>query len=251
MIRITIEDRIVDNLGDDDGLRREPAGSAEARAGEDPAVQAGSDPIRPEELLRAAIVSGRLQPNERLVESDLTRTLGVGRSAVRTALARLEQEGLVEHQRNRGARVRLIGEREAAEILEVRAVLEGLVARHAAMRADEGDADDLRSILAEMRRLLDRGDLLGASDENAVLHRRLLEIAEHGTAARLISTLKSQLVRFQYRTILLPGRSERSFAEHKAIVDAVANRDPEGAERAMRTHLSHVAQALAQRAGDE
>ena len=66
---------------------------------------------RPEDELRDAIVSGRLQPNERLVEIDLAQTLGVGRSAVRTALARLEQEGLVEHERHRGARVRLIGKR--------------------------------------------------------------------------------------------------------------------------------------------
>ena len=54
---------------------------------------------------------------------------------MRTALARLEQEGLVEHERHRGARVRLVDEREAVEILEARAVLEGLAARQAATRA--------------------------------------------------------------------------------------------------------------------
>jgi DNA-binding GntR family transcriptional regulator len=168
----------------------------------------------------------------------------VGRSVIRTALVRLEQEGLVEHERHRGARVRLVGEREAVEILEARAVLEGLSARFAATRAGTSDVLELRGVLAHMRELLDRGDLLGASDENARFHLRLLEIAGHATAAGLISTLKSQLVRFQYRTILLPGRSERSFAEHSAIVEAVARRDPQAAETAMRTHLSHVAQAL-------
>ena len=197
-----------------------------------------------EDVLRDAIVSGRLQPKERLVEADLTEALGVGRSAVRTALARLEQEGLVEHERNRGAWVRLVDEREAVEILEARAVLEGLAARQAADKASARDIAALRRILGRMRRLLDVGDLLGASDENAALHRRLLEIAGHATATRLISTLKSQLVRFQYRTILLPGRSERSLAEHAAIVEAVAARDPDAAEAAMRTHLSHVADAL-------
>src|SRR5690242_12573304 len=160
---------------------------------------------RPEDELRDAIVNGRLQPNERLIEIDLARTLGVGRSAVRTALARLEQEGLVEHERNRGARVRLIGTDEAVEILEARAVLEGLSARHAAHNATSEDVGDLRAILARMSALLNSGDLLGASDQNAVLHGKLLEIAGHDTATRLISALKSQLVRFQYRTILLPG----------------------------------------------
>ena len=110
-------------------------------------------------------------------------------------------------------------------------MLEGLAARHAALRATPEDVEGLRRILDEMRRRLDAGDLLGASDENAVLHRRLLEISGHTTAARLIATLKYQLVRFQYRTIMLPGRSERSFGEHKAIVDAVAAGDPDGARR--------------------
>jgi DNA-binding GntR family transcriptional regulator len=203
----------------------------------------GAVAMRPEDELRDAIVSGRLQPNERLIETDLARELGVGRSAVRTALVRLEQEGLVEHERNRGARVRLIGKDEAVEILEARAVLEGLVARQAAYKAIPKDIRDLRAILAQMRALLQTGDLLAASDQNAVLHGRLLEIAGHGMATRLISALKSQLVRFQYRTILLPGRSERSFAEHTAVVDAIASGDGDAAEQAMRTHLSHVADA--------
>ncbi|HEY4826224.1 MAG TPA: GntR family transcriptional regulator [Solirubrobacteraceae bacterium] len=203
-----------------------------------------TEPGRPEDRLREAIVTGRFQPSERLVEADVARELGVGRSAVRTALARLEHEGLVEHERHRGARVRLVGAREAVEILETRAVLEGLAARHAAVNATPEDVEDLSAILEDMRRRLDAGDLLGASDQNAVLHGRILEISGHATAARLIATLKSQMVRFQYRTILLPGRSERSFGEHRALIDAIAAGDPDAAERAMRTHLSHVAEAL-------
>ncbi len=95
-----------------------------------------------------------------------------------------------------------------------------------------------------MQRLREADDLLAVSDLNAQLHRRLLEIAGHETAARLIGTLNSQMVRFQYRTILLPGRSERSFAEHAEIVAAVATHDGERADTGMRTHLSSVADAL-------
>ena len=203
-----------------------------------------TDAGRPEDRLREAIVTGRFQPSERLVEADIARELGVGRSAVRTALARLEHEGLVEHERHRGARVRLVGAQEAVEILETRAVLEGLVARHAAAKATPDDAEALREILEDMRRRLNDGDLLGASDQNAVLHGRILDISGHSTAGRLIATLKSQMVRFQYRTILLPGRSERSFGEHRAIVEAIAAGDADAAESAMRNHLSHVAEAL-------
>jgi DNA-binding GntR family transcriptional regulator len=206
--------------------------------------QGPREALAPEDLLREAIVTGRFQPNEHLVEADVSRVLGLGRAAVRTALARLEQEGLVQHVRNRGSRVRLVEPREAVEILEARAVLEGLAARYAATRRSDNDLEQLRETLDDMRRELDRGDLLAASDRNALFHLRLTNISAHRTTARLISTLKSQLVRYQYRTILLPGRSERSFAEHEAIVEAVAAGDPDAAETAMRTHLSHVAEAL-------
>jgi DNA-binding GntR family transcriptional regulator len=206
-------------------------------------------PASPEDRLREAIVTGRFQPSERLIEVDVARELGVGRSAVRTALARLEHEGLVEHERHRGARVRLVSAQEAVEILETRAVLEGVAARHAARNAAPEDVKDLERILDGMRRRLDAGDLLGASDENAVLHGRILEISRHGTVARLIATLKSQMVRFQYRTILLPGRSECSFGEHAAIVGAIASGDERAAEDAMRRHLWHVAEALRTEAG--
>jgi DNA-binding GntR family transcriptional regulator len=202
------------------------------------------DRARPEDRLRHAIVTGRFQPSERLIEADVARELGVGRSAVRTALARLEHEGLVEHERHRGARVRLVSAHEAVEILETRAVLEGVAARHAALKASREDIEQLERVLEGMRRRVDAGDLLGASDQNAVLHGLILEISAHGTVARLIATLKSQLVRFQYRTIMLPGRSEHSFGEHAAIVRAIAAGDSLAAEQAMRMHLSHVAEAL-------
>jgi DNA-binding GntR family transcriptional regulator len=170
--------------------------------------------------------------------------LDASRTAVRTALVRLRQEGLVEHERNRGAKVRLIDEQEAAEILESRMVLEGLAARYAARNATRTDVRELTAILRQMRALLDAGDLAGVSDLNAKLHARLLEIAGHSTVSRLVATLSSQLVRFQYRTILLPGRAEQSYAEHRAIVAAVAKGDPDAAEQAVRVHLSHVVDAL-------
>lgn len=187
-----------------------------------------------------------LLPNERLIEMDLAQSLGAGRAAIRTALARLEQEGLVQRERYRGARVRLISEAEAIEILEVRASLESLVARYAAINATPEDCDVLFRHLAEQQRCIEVGNLLRSSEINGKLHQTLLRIANHATATRLLDMLKPQNVRFQYRTILVPGRPENSLQEHRAIVNAVANHDPELAETAMRVHLSHVAEALRQ-----
>jgi DNA-binding GntR family transcriptional regulator len=196
------------------------------------------------DALRAAIVRGDIAPGARLVESDLSGTFDMSRGAVRTALIRLEHDGLVVREPHRGARVRRVSDEEAVEILQARAVLEALAARQAAERIDEAGSKRLRACLARQRELLERGDLLGASDANAELHATLLELSGHATAVRLINTLSAQSVRYQYRTILIPGRSSASVAEHTAIVEAVVAGRASDAERAMRRHLLNVAAAV-------
>ena len=194
--------------------------------------------------LYQAILRGDFQPNERLIETDLARLYNVGRAAIRTTLARLEQDGLVEREPNRGARVRAISEEEAVETLEARAVLEGLAARYAARNVTDGDIADLRAIVGEMEARLAEGDLLGISEGNTRLHSRLLQIANNKTVLRLIERLHAQHVRSQFRLILVPGRPPRSVAEHRAIVEAVASRDPDAAEAAMRSHLANTIATL-------
>src|SRR5260370_39088365 len=126
----------------------------------------------PYHKLREAIVSGQFHPNERLVEAAIAERIGAGRTAVRAALVRLDQEGLVELERNRGARVRLISDREALEIEEVRAALEGMLARRAPTRVTAEDLCALRRVIAEMRERVEAGRSLGYSELNAQLPQR-------------------------------------------------------------------------------
>jgi DNA-binding GntR family transcriptional regulator len=200
--------------------------------------------------LRNAIVREDYHPNERLIETDIAQTLGVGRAAVRSALARLETEGLVERERYRGARVRLISEAEAVEILEVRASLESLAARYAAQQVTPAESDQLFGVIADMERCIAAGDLLGTSELNSQLHATILRISRHRTAIRLLDMLKPQQVRYQYRTILVPGRPEHSLREHRAIVETVTSHDTDRAEQAMRRHLNQVAETLRQVASE-
>jgi len=103
-------------------------------------------------------------PNERLIEMDPAQLYNVGRAAIRTTLARLEQDGLVEREPNRGARVRAISEEEAVETLEARAVLEGLAARYAARNVTDADIADLRcaGLLARWKRAWPRATCWGS-----------------------------------------------------------------------------------------
>lgn len=205
---------------------------------------AAESPADVSRQLREAIVSGQFQPNERLVEVDLARRLGTGRTSIRAALVRLEQEGLVTREPNRGARVRLVSDREAIEIEQVRIALELLMVRLAAEKAKPADLEDLRATLLEMRQQLDLGDPIGYSELNARFHQRIWTIADHGTASALLAMLKSQSLRFQFRTILRPGRTEQSLEEHRAIVQALSAHDADACEQAMTRHLSHVVETL-------
>jgi DNA-binding GntR family transcriptional regulator len=105
---------------------------------------------------------------------------------------------------------------------------------------------DLRQILAEMTARVEAGDPLGYSELNSRFHEMIWTIAGQSLAATLVANLKSQSIRFQYRTILQPGRPDRSLREHVVIVEALASGDPNTSEAAMREHLSRVVETLKQ-----
>ena len=198
----------------------------------------------PYHQLRESIVSGQFHPNERLVEANIAQRIGAGRTAVRSALVRLDQEGLVKLEHNRGARVRLISDREALEIEEVRAALEGMLARRAAERIKPDGLRALRQVMVQMRGRVDAGDSIGYSELNATFHQLIWTAADHPTASNLVASLKSQGIRFQYQTALRPGRAQRSLREHDAIFAALKAHDGDEAEAAMRGHLAEVLDTL-------
>jgi DNA-binding GntR family transcriptional regulator len=194
--------------------------------------------------LRAAIISGQLLPNERLIEVELATRFATNRVQIRAALSKLEGEGLVISEPNRGARVRVVTPEEALEITEARAAMESLVAGKAAEHATDKDIARLRDILRRMKEAIGEGDLIGYSALNGELHTELRRIARHATATRILALLNSQVIRFQFRAILIPGRAAKSLAEHEAIVDSIRAHDPARARSAMTRHLAHVVTAL-------
>jgi DNA-binding GntR family transcriptional regulator len=196
------------------------------------------------EAVRAAIVQGEFSPKQRLVEADLCERFGTSRFIARSALLELSAQGLVEFQRNRGARVREISISEAIEITEVRKLLEGLGAARAAERITRTEITALRALVKDMRTAVDKSELLVYRDLNASLHASIRDIAAHETSARLLQQLRDQTVRHQFSLALVPGRPAVSLPQHEAIVAAVTARDPAAAERAMQDHLQSVIEAF-------
>jgi DNA-binding GntR family transcriptional regulator len=209
-----------------------------------PSAPAVREPADVTARLRDAITRGQLMPNERLIEADLAQSFGVNRANIRMALAMLDQEGLVVREPNRGARVRAVSEAEAIEIADTRLAIEGMVARRAAERATAADRKALRAIEKDMRRAVEQADYAAFSQSNAALHREIQRIAGNETANRILQTLKTHLVRLQYRVIMLPGRPKSSLKEHSAIVDAICAGDADAAEAAMRRHLQNFKDLL-------
>ena len=195
-------------------------------------------------ILREAIRAGEMAPGHRLVELDLAGQFGVTRAAVRAALLDLTAEGLVERIANRGARVRVIPTEEALQIVECRAVLEGLCAARAAERIQAGDRAALREIGERMRTAVEVGQVMTYSALNEQLHAHILRLSGQQVASALLERLGAQTVRHQFRLSLRPGRPQTSLPEHLALIDAVCSGDAAAAELAARGHLASVAEAL-------
>jgi len=200
------------------------------------------------QLIREGILSGVYGPNQRLTEMDLSADLGVSRQTVGIALVRLEQEGLVVTQPNRGASVRSVGIAEALRALRVREALEGVAASLAAQFVTPEELEQMDAILGEMNANNDSEALVRYSQLNTQLHGWILAAARDETVDRMLASLNYALVRYQYRTVLVPGRMEESIAEHRRIVDAVRARDPAAAEQAARRHVARIRDVLAQSA---
>jgi DNA-binding GntR family transcriptional regulator len=204
------------------------------------------------EELRNAIVELRLRPGAPLREVALAEQLGVSKTPLREAFARLEQEGLVETTSFKGAVVTGYSERDLNEIYELRALLEGAAARSAAEGSTADMLGALRDVVVRSRRLRDTGDLAALAGLHEQFDLIVYAQVTNERIVALIDNLRAHLTRIGKLTESIPGRVEASVEEHAAIVDAIAARDPDEAERLMRVHIGSVlSDQLATRATSE
>lgn len=191
--------------------------------------------------LRQAIVDMRLKPGERLVERELVESTGVSRSTVREAIRQLAAEGLVTAIPLRGAVVSAPTAKEAEELYEVRATLEGLAGRLFARRASGAQRRALRKAFAEIERSVESGantwEMLRAKNR---FYDVLLRGSGNATMRSLLAPLQARITVLRATTMSQPGRGPDSVAEIRAIVEAVEARDEEAAERACVRHVEEA-----------
>jgi len=216
-----------------------------AHATRPPAPGTGSSVV---ERLRNDITSGYFNPGERINEADVSLRYGVSRTPVREAIRQLERDGLVTVQRYRGATVVKLDSRQVAELFETREAIEGMAARLAALRMDEAKSRDALAQLVSHREELERGAMIRPPID---LHHIVLHACKNAFLVATMERLSDLLATLRAESVRVSARRQRSSKEHLVIASCLVERDPEGAELAMRAHIRSVcANVLAHRESD-
>lgn len=185
--------------------------------------------------IRRRITEGQYPQGTRLFEDQIAAELTVSRNPVREALQALAKEGFVELEPRRGARVAKVSADRAAELFEVRGALEALMARLAAERRTDHDLAELRSIVAAGLEAVAAGDSAVLPGLNTRFHQCLGATARNQLLTQTIQDL-SHVIQWVYARHV-GRRGADSWAEHAAIVEAIAHGDGDAAERAAHEHI--------------
>ena len=176
------------------------------------------------EIVREQIVTGRLADNAPIRQDALAAELGISKIPLREALARLEQEGLLKSQANRGFFVRSLNRVEADEVYALRLKLEPDVMALAAERADEAEHQVAINTLATLYQVTDEGgDGVGAF--NRAFHMALLRPSNQPLSVNILERLHILSERYVRKHLEPLGRDERANDEHREMLDAWLARD--------------------------
>lgn len=195
--------------------------------------------------LKQTILSGGFAPGQRLIEADLTRDYGISRGPLREALRQLAAEGLVEIVPNRGAVVRRLSRKAMADLFLIRQSLEGLAASLAATNMVRDDyRKSFRSVVTSINDIRKTKSPEKFTEENALLHQIIVELADNPQLATLVHQLQLPLARFQIRSTLDQSYRDFSIEEHDRIIAAILDGNPARAGAAMRQHLKRASKQV-------
>jgi DNA-binding GntR family transcriptional regulator len=192
------------------------------------------------EQIREAIQTGVYAPGHRLVERRLAAELGVSHIPVREALARLAEEGLVEHLARRGSRVAAIDTRQLQDLSSLRTVLEQYVVERAQARWTAEIERKLRKVVAQMERAAARGDTRRLFDLDVKFHEGLWEAADSPMLQDVVAQLRGRINGFlrAATAALEPEALQAHARSHQELLDLIAAGTPAPAKVAMARHIA-------------
>lgn len=194
--------------------------------------------------LRDRIFAGELGPGTFLDEVQLADEMKISRTPLREALKVLTAEGLVRHEPRRGCFVNEVTEQDLDEIFPVIALLEGRCAFEAARNATDADLAALEALHDKLNKHAKARRINDYYDANFAIHEAIITLANNRWLAGVITDLRKIVKLARLQQLHAPGRLDQSLSEHMAVFAALKARDAEGAEAAMRTHLTRQRVAL-------
>jgi Transcriptional regulators len=192
------------------------------------------------DAVRKQIVSGQWRPGMHLTEKMLCTFTGASRSSVREALQLLMQEGFVSNQPNRGYRVATLDASEAADIYQMRSVLEGLAARNFINFATQAQRETLKGTLSDLGAAVEEGDVGRQLAAIEAFYRVLLDGCCNQVLRHTLESLHGKISRLRATSILSPGRIHNTYKEMQRIGEAIEQNDEEAAFQACVDHMRYT-----------
>jgi DNA-binding GntR family transcriptional regulator len=194
--------------------------------------------------LREEIFAGTLAPGTFIDEVALCERLRISRTPLREALKVLTSEGLLRHEPRRGCFVNQVTEQDLDDIFPVIALLEGRCAYEAAQHASDADLAELATLHEMLQGHAKAGRITDYYACNFAIHEAIILLANNRWLSQSIADLRKILKLSRSQSLAAPGRLKQSLSEHMTVFAALKSRDSEGAEAAMRTHLTRQREAL-------
>lgn len=182
--------------------------------------------------IKQKILSGFFSSDARLREMEISKLIGMGRTPVREALKRLEDERLLTHEPRRGLVITRIDKQGVTELYAMREVLEGAAAEFAARHATDAEIDNMQSILEQS----EQPDC-DPVRMNLQFHEAIYGAAHNQHLIRTLQSISDTTFLLGRSTLQSPQRAQKAVAEHQQILAAIRDRDPEAASTAAKNHI--------------
>ena len=189
--------------------------------------------------LRDAILTGKIEPGERLMELHLAKKLGVSRTPIREAIRMLELEGLAVTVPRKGAQVAKLSEKDLIDVLEIRDALDELAVKSTCGKMQEKDFDELQEALEAFEKETRGGDVRTIVEADEAFHNIIYRATDNPRLMTLVQNLKEQMYRYRYEYIKDNADYDTLIAEHNAILDGLRRKDEEYVRTVMHTHLKN------------
>ncbi len=188
------------------------------------------------DMLRDRIISGELEPGTRVLETELAEELGISRGTLRAALQQLCHEGLVVQKRFRSTYVTSLTAQDAYEVYTLRNTLEAMASAAVARNMTDPARAALSEAIAAMRIAVEARSPADAVEADYALHRRIVELAEHGRLLAAYSRIDAQTRLFLRMTSTLDYDLIEILRIHEDLAGAIMSGDADRAERLARDH---------------